>query len=167
MPLISDLKKLGTLPVPELKTELTVYLINLEDSQETNLVYVPRDPVSSDASPPPHLLFECAETRTKEGDVLIWASRTKGRATSALSCWVFDGTAWKRTNSDFKVMMDHPKYPEYQLVIMRGPSVKWQLKSGSVRESPSTVPRPPRARSHTLATMNTIITDVPRYPLQG
>ncbi|KAF8587630.1 hypothetical protein K439DRAFT_797207 [Ramaria rubella] len=157
MPFISRLKKLGTLPVPELQTTLTVYLINLEHSQETNLVYTACDPISADATPPAHLRFDCPDGHTKRGDVLIWASRVRKKACYVHACWVFDGTAWVKPSSDSEVMMDHPEHPEYQLVILSGPYVKWELKPDPDREPSLTIPDPPPVRPGARGTVNTIV----------
>ena len=159
MPYISRLKKLGTLPVSELRTILTVYLINLENSEETNLIYTSSTPIPADATPPAHLRFDCPEGHTKCGDVLIWASRNRKKACLVHAYWVFDGRAWVRPR-DSEVMMVHPEHSEYQLAILSGPYIKWELKRDlnpappsrrlRVRGSPSTI-YPPAQLQRRLA----------------
>lgn len=127
MPHVSTLEILGTLPVPELQTVLTVHLINLEHSQETNLVYTSSDALSPDAFPPAHLRFGCL---SKSGDLLIWASPSRWIGThSVRACWVFDGAIWAKVYHNSGFITDHPGHPQYRLVILPGPDVNWKLKT--------------------------------------
>ena len=152
MPYVSRLKSLGTLSVPELNTTLAVYLINLDGSEETNLVYAANDPIASDASPPAHLRFTSPDGQTKRGDVLLWASLIKRRGPCIVhGCWVFDGTAWVPLNLHSQVKMEHPEHSEYQLEVSSGPYVKWELKPDPDHLPSLSVPDPPRIRSNVQA----------------
>ncbi|KIJ49243.1 hypothetical protein M422DRAFT_45148 [Sphaerobolus stellatus SS14] len=154
MPFLSRLKKLGTLPVTELSTTLTVYLINLEDSEETNIVYSSNDPISVDATIPSTVRFESPETKSKPGDVLIWASRIQKKACLVHACWVWCGDKWVKPVPTSEVYMDHPVRSDYQLVVLSGPYVKWEVKDQDTPTravgTPSSTPR---------ATVNSILSN--------
>ncbi|HEV7738330.1 MAG TPA: hypothetical protein VGO47_13280 [Chlamydiales bacterium] len=119
------------MPVPELATTLTVHLINLESSKDTNIVYTSFDDILPNATQPTlpsSVCWDSPEVRSKAGDVVLWASRIRRKACHVHTCWVFDGNAWIKAVSDTEVKLSHPTNSRYQLVILSGPYVKWEIK---------------------------------------
>jgi len=161
MPFVSRLKKLGTLPVAELSTTLTAHLINLEDSEETNIVYTSSTPILPDATPPASIHFESPEIQSKSGDVLIWASRVRKKACFVHACWVFNGKQWVKQVSSSDIQMDHPVHPDYRLVIVSGPYVKWELKPdlnpNASLITPDSTPLRANGRSRTGSTTRSVV----------
>ncbi|KAF8518650.1 hypothetical protein BU17DRAFT_90704 [Hysterangium stoloniferum] len=165
MPFVSRLKKLGTLPVPELSTDLIVHLIHHEDSEDTNIVYTSCSPISADVPPPPSIRFESPSVHTKPGDVLLWATRVHKKACFVHACWVFNGSTWVKPSSFSEIMMDHPQKPNYQLVVLSGPYVKWEAKADPDREPSLTIPDPPLLRPGARGTVNTIVGGLKDAPI--